>query len=156
MHVSKWVSSNLWLLSQIKNDLSLEHKLLFYNANKKTHFDYCSIIWGNSSNYNIDKINKLQRRVYMIILCKDYTHLVEARNHLKMLSYDETVFLQKATVMYKIINNIASEYLTDLFQMRNGNDTDLNLRSVSNKNFVIPKPNNSLVKSSLFFSRAVI
>ena len=44
MHVSKKVSSNLWLLSQIKNYLSLEHRLLFYNAYIKTHFDYCSII----------------------------------------------------------------------------------------------------------------
>ena len=61
MHVSKKVSSNLWLLSRIKNYLSLEHRLLFCNAYIKTHFDYCSIIWGNSSNYNIDKINKLQR-----------------------------------------------------------------------------------------------
>ena len=77
----------------------------------KAHFDYCSITWGHSSNYNIDKINKLQRKACKIILGKDYTHLVEARNHLKMLSFDENVFLQKAQVMYKIINNIAPEYL---------------------------------------------
>ena len=100
----------------------------------KTHFDYCSFIWGNSSNYNIDKINKLQSRACKIILGKDYTHLAEARNHLKMLSSDENVFLQKAKVMYKIVNNIAPEYLTDFFQMRNANDTGSNLRSVSNKN----------------------
>ena len=31
MHVSRKVSSNLWLLSQIKNYLSLEHRLLFYD-----------------------------------------------------------------------------------------------------------------------------
>ena len=58
-YVSKKVSPNLWLLSQIKNDLSLEHRLLFYNAYTKTHFAYRSIVWGNSSNNNINNINKL-------------------------------------------------------------------------------------------------
>ena len=75
--------------------------------------------------------------------------LADARNHLQLLSFDETVFLQKAKIMYKIVNNIAPEYLSDLFQMRNANDTGSNLRSVSNKNFVIPKPNNNLFKSSI-------
>ena len=73
-----------------------------------------------------------------------------------MLSFDENVFLQKAKVMYKIVNNTAPEYLTDFFQMRNANDTGSNLRSVSNKNFVIPKPNNNLCKSSLSYSGGVI
>ena len=58
--------------------------------------------------------------------------------------------------MYKIVNNIAPEYLTDFFQMRNSNDTGSNLRSVSNKNFVIPEPNNNLFESSSSYSGAVI
>ena len=73
-----------------------------------------------------------------------------------MLSFDENVFLQKAKVIYKIVNNIAPEYLTDFFQMRNADHTGLNLRSVSNKNFVIPKPNNNLFKSSLSYSGTFI
>ena len=58
--------------------------------------------------------------------------------------------------MYKIVNDITPEYLNDFFQMRNANDTGANLRSVSNKNFVIPKPNSNLFKSSLSYSGAVI
>ena len=73
-----------------------------------------------------------------------------------MLSFDENVFLQKAKVMYKIVNNISPEYLTDFFQMRNANDTGSDLRSVSNKNFVIPKPNNNWFKCSFSYSGAVI
>ena len=112
-YVSKKVSSNLWLLSQIKNYLSLEHRLLFYNAYIKTHFDYCSIVWGNSSNNNINKINKLQRRACKLILDKEYTSLEEARNRLKILSFDESVFLQKAKTMYKIANKIAPKNLIE-------------------------------------------
>ena len=69
-YVSKKISSNLWLLSQIKHYLSSEHRLLFYNAYIKVHFDYCSIVWENSSNNNIYKINKLQRGACKLILGK--------------------------------------------------------------------------------------
>ena len=73
-----------------------------------------------------------------------------------MLCFDENVYLQKAKVMYKIVNDIAPEYLTDFCQMRNANDKGSNLRSVSNKIFVIPKPNNNLFKNSLPYSEVVI
>ena len=49
-----------------------------------------------------------------------------------MMSFSESVFLQKAKVMYKISNDIAREYLTDLFKMRESNsNSTLNLRPVS-------------------------
>ena len=157
-YVSKKVSSNLWLLSQIKNYLSLEHRLIFYNAYIKTHFDYCSIVWGNSTKNNINKINKLQRRACKLILDKEYTCLEEARNRLKILSFDESVFLQKAKTMYKIANKIALKYLIDLFQIRNtyANSTTSNLQSVSNRNFIIPKPNINLFKNSISYSGTII
>ena len=157
-YVTKKVSSNLWLLSQIKNYLSLEHRLLIYNAYIKTHFDYCSIVWGNSANNNINKINKLQRRACKLILGKEYTSLEEARNRLKILSFDESVFLQKAKTMYKIANTIAPKYLIDLFQIRNtyANSTTSNLRSVSIRNFIIPRPNINLFKNSISYSGTII
>ena len=60
--------------------------------------------------------------------------------------------------MYKIANNIAPVYLTDLFQMRNIISDSLvsNLRSVTNSNFVIPRPQVHLFKSSLSYSGPVI
>ena len=74
-----------------------------------------------------------------------------------MLSFSESVFLQKAKVMYKVSNNIAPEYLTDLFKMRESNsNTTLNLRSVSNKHFLIPKPKINLFKNSLSYSGALV
>ena len=62
--------------------------------------------------------------------------------------------------MYKIANNTAPKYLTDLFQMR-GNDSYLNnsllnLRSTSNQDFLIPKPKISLFKNSLSYSGALV
>ena len=157
-YISKKLSSNLWLLSQIRSFLSINDPFLFYNAYIRPHLDYCCVVWGNSTNYNtcIQKVTKLQRRTCKIIIGREYTHLEEAFDRLKILSFD--VFLHKAKVMYKIANNVAPIYLTDLFHMRNINADNMisNLRSVSNRHFVIPKPNINLFKNSLAYSGAVI
>ena len=40
----KKISSYLWLLFQIKSYLYLQHRVLFYNAYIKPHFEYCCVI----------------------------------------------------------------------------------------------------------------
>ena len=117
-HVSKKVSSYLWLLSKIKTYLPQEHRLLYYNSYIKPQFDYFSIIWSNSSNFNVNKINKLQRRACKLILLNDYNSLSESLDQLDILSFDQGVFLNKAKIMYKIHNNLAPSYLHEMFQMR--------------------------------------
>ena len=102
-------------------------------------------------------MTKLQRRACKLILGSEYTHLDEACNPLKILSFNESVFLNKAKLMYKIANNIAPSYLIDLFQMRNSSDDTIpSLRSVANKNFLIPRPKLNLFKNSLSYSGAII
>ena len=87
----------------------------------------------------------------------EYTHLEESCDRLKILSFDVIVFLNKAKIMYKISNNIAPMYLINLFQRRNASDDTIsNLRSVANRNFLIPKPKLNLFKNSLSYSGAII
>ena len=116
--LSKMISSYLLLLSKIRTYVSIDHRLLFYNAYIKPHFDYCSMIWSNSFNENINKVTKLQRRACKIILGHEYSDLNGALEKLKMLSFDQSVFLSKAKMMYKIHNNLVPSYLHELFLMR--------------------------------------
>ena len=102
-------------------------------------------------------MTKLQRRACKLILGNEYTQLEEACDNLKILSFDEIVFLNKAKMMYKIAYNIAPSYLINLLQMRNvSDDTISSLRSVANKNFLVPKPKLNLFKNSLTYSGAII
>ena len=66
------------------------------------------------------KLKKMQRRACKLILGKDYTTLVDARNQLDILSFEESIFFNNAkiTCMFKIATNAAPINLTDLFQMR--------------------------------------
>ena len=66
--VCKKVSSYIWLLSRISHFLSTEHKLLYYKPYIQPHSNYCNVIWGNASNFNVARITRLQRRACKIIL----------------------------------------------------------------------------------------
>ena len=116
--VSKKISSYLWLLFQIKSYLSLQHRVLFYNAYIKPHFEYCCVIWGNSFNSNLHKIEKLQRRACKLILGTDYISLEDERRQLNMLSFEELVFVNKAKVMFKVTQGISPIYITEKFQIK--------------------------------------
>ena len=61
--------------------------------------------------YCMNKINKLQGRASKIIFGREYINLEESRKRLKLLSFEESVFLQKAKMMYKIAKRIAPKYL---------------------------------------------
>lgn len=156
-HLSKKISSYLWLLSQIKAYLPLQHRMLFYNAYIKSHFEYCCVIWGNSSKSNMYKIEKLQRRACKMILGKDYTSLEDARKQLNMLSFEELIFLNKAKVMFKATHGISPIYITEMFQIKSsGCDDTMTLRSDSNKNLKVPRPKVNMFKNSLSYSGALI
>lgn len=156
--ISKKVSSYLWLLSKIRSYLSIEHRLLFYKAYIKPHLEYCSVVWSNTSNCNINTITKLQRRACKIILSNEYSGLQEAYERLGILSFDQSVFLNKAKIMYKVHYNLAPSYLQELFQMRDVNldNTTCNLRSVTQKNYLLPQAKCNLFKGSFSFSGAVV
>ena len=42
-HVLKQIASNVWLLSKIRSYLSVEHRLMFYNAHIKPYIEYCMV-----------------------------------------------------------------------------------------------------------------
>ena len=105
----------------------------------------------------MNKINKLQMAC-KLILSNDYTCLNESLEILNIMLFDQSVFLNKAKIMYKIYNNLAPSYLHEMFQMREVNlDSTLsNLRSVANKHYVLPQARCNLFKGSLSFSGVLI
>ena len=145
-YVCKKISSYIWLLSKINSYLTLEQRPLFYKAYIQPHINYCNIVWGNSSNYNVPQITKLQRRVCNIILGTEYSDHDSARRRLDILSFDQNVLVNKAKIMG---HDMVPQYIKDLFQLRADTVPDTSLRSVSN-------PNISLFNNSLSYSGPVI
>ena len=94
---------------RIKSYLSLELRSVFYSACIQPQFNYCNIVWGNSSNYNVSKITKLQRRACKVILENQYENLESALRTLNILSFNQNVFLNKAKTMYKVANGLVPQ-----------------------------------------------
>ena len=72
-----------------------------YKAYIVPHLNYCNIIWGNSSNFNVSKMTMLQKRACKIIIGTEYTNFESAKATLNIQSSEESVFLNKAKIMYK-------------------------------------------------------
>ena len=136
-------------MSKIYSYLSYDHKVMFFNAYIQSHFNYCNIIWGNSSNYNLSRVIKIQKRAFKINLGNAYLDFENAKMRLNILSFKQSVFVNKERIMFKVANSLIPQYVCDLFQRRLDNSHHASLRSVSNQNFRIPKPNISIFKDSI-------
>lgn len=90
-----------------------------------------------------------------MILDKSYDHPSEPIfKELKWLSIDKRIEYQKSLLMYKCQNEIAPQYLQDLFKF---NSSDVyKLRSVTNSNLAIPKPKTEIFKKSFQYSGTLI
>ena len=56
--LTKKMVSNLWLLSRMKEYLSTDQRVQFYKSYVQPHINYCSAIWGGTSQRNLDRIYK--------------------------------------------------------------------------------------------------
>ena len=72
-HAHNKLSSNLYLLKQIKAYLPLDARKLFFNSYVLLHFDYCSVMSGNCSKSALNKLVNLQKRAAWIFLTRTIT-----------------------------------------------------------------------------------
>ena len=92
------------------------------------------------------------------VLGIEYNGLIKVFQRLNILSFDQSIFLSKAKMMNKILNNKAPSYLNEMFLMRDTtlNNTVSNLRSVTSKNVLVPQAKCNLFKGSLSYSGVMV
>ena len=131
---------------------------MYYKAYIQPHLNYCNIIWGNSSDNYVSRITMLQKLACRLILQDEYIDINNAKSTLKMLAFEESVFLNKAKMMFKVVNRLIPEYACRLFERRPVDSLNMTLRSISNCNqmFNIPKPHLSKLNESMSYSGPII
>ena len=95
--IAKKISSNLWLLSKLKEFFSLQ----FYKTYIQPHIDNCSTVLGGTSHSNLYRIDILQKRTIKIILDYEYMDIASRMNERNILNIFETVFLRKACIKFQ-------------------------------------------------------
>lgn len=155
-HLTKKMASNLWLLSKIKGFLSIQHRIQFYKSYVQPHIDYCNIVWGNTSLTNKCKIFRLQKRACRIILDYNVEDVQRSMTELKIMTIYDRVFFRKAKFMFKVKNGLTPSYISEMFEVRNADDTMPALRSLSSSSYVVPRPSKELFKNSMMYSGSLI
>ena len=80
---------------------------------------YCSTVWSNTSNSNIDKLQNVQNFAGRIILeLRKYDHISDGLRSLKLLPIREKLILSDATIMHKMYYKLGPDYLADMFKLR--------------------------------------
>ena len=154
--ICKKITSNLWLLSRIKDYLSRDHRVQFYKTYIQPHIDYCNVIWGGTSQINLNRIFRLQKRACKIILDYNVNDIMESMQDLKILNVFDRLYLRKAKFMYRVSRGETPQYVNELFQQRPQNENEPQLRSTSGLTFVPPRPNKEIFKQSITYSGPII
>ena len=155
-HITKKISSNIWLLSKIKHFLSQAHRIQFYKSYVQPHIDFCNMVWGSTFESNKLKIFRLQKLACRVILDYNVEDSHEALNSLKILSLYDRLLLRKAKFMFKVYNDLTPQYISENFTLRNEVNTSVMLRSSASGCFVPPQPKKECFKHSMRYSGCLI
>ena len=115
--------------------------------------DYGCLIWGRRKKTNTLRILKLQKRAARMILSADITTPSQnVFSELNWLTFLKRVQYHSWTMVYKAINDLASEYISDI--VTKVSDSHIrNLRSVNNN--LLPSSKTSFYENSFTISAAI-
>lgn len=109
------IRRSLGVLKRTCQYIPLQSRITMYNTIVLPHFDYCSTVWDTCSDSHISKLQVLQNRGMRLILgCDRHTHISDMLSRLKWLNVRQRLFLTKGVFMYKIINKITPDYMSNV------------------------------------------
>ena len=139
------ISTKILLLRQLAEYVPTDVQKRFNEGYILPLIDYGSITWGTTSNANIERLSKLQKRAARIILRADFdTPSSLMVRELNLLSIESRLKHNKAVLTYRALNNFTPDYisklLTPLSEIRS-----LKLRSSENGILHIPVARTALL-----------
>ena len=117
--LSKKIASGIGAIKQIRPFILPEILHNIYNALVQTHFDYCSIAWGNCSKTLSEKLQKLQNRAARILTSSSFD--ADTCYLLQQLGWKDLITqrqIQVALMVFKALNDLAPDYLSSTFTER--------------------------------------
>lgn len=114
--VSKTLSKNLHLLSQLTQFTNKEARILFCNAHILPQINYCSTVWDGCSDASLEQLNSQYRRAARLVLDGDTTFINtdDKMYSLGMLPLREHFLYNKLNLMRKVTLGKAPSYILNL------------------------------------------
>ena len=114
----KQIASKLWLLSRVKEYLDTAQRAQFYKTYIQPHIDYCNLVCSGTSQNNLERIFRLQKRAVKVILDYNVDNIFQSMENLKILTVFERLFLQKSKFMFKVDRLETPQYKNEMFNER--------------------------------------
>ena len=113
---------------------------------------YCSTIWNDGSNSNLNKLSKLQRRAARVITGQSYevrsTQILESLNWIPI---EDMLKNRETTMTFKVLTNRLPDYVQNFF--KKSENCNYSLRS-NNIKLSLPKPKTNFLKRRFSYRAA--
>ena len=145
-------SKGIGMIRRIKKFVPQSTLLKVYNAIVLSHFDYCSLVWDNCSDYLLNKLQKLQNRAARVITGRTYeTRSKDVLKELNWQPLSERLNRNKCIFMHKIKNNVMPQSVIEMFKIKENQVYQL---CSNNINFSLGEPITNFMKKSISYSAA--
>jgi len=116
----KKVSQRLGILKRVRPYINLETSKKLYNALILPLLEFNCVVWSNTTETNLNRVQKLQNRAARIILrCPFRTHVDDMLKVLKWQRCNKRYDYHKSVLMYKCVNRLVPNYLNNIFISNN-------------------------------------
>ena len=139
-HLSKKLSRANGILSKLRHNAPRKVCLDVYYALFYSHLTYGCNLWGTSTEENLDKIIKLQKKCVRIMTFSDFdSHANPLFIDLKILKVQDVIKLQQLKLAYEYCNNLIPHDLRNLLNCSSEiHTTNRTSRSVQKNCLIIP------------------
>ncbi len=123
VHVSelnKKVMGILMFINRISEDFDKTTRKIVVQSLVLSVMNYCINIWGSCNKTNLLSVQKLQNFAAKIVIggARKYDHVTPLRKELKWLTITDKYFLEKCTMVYKVINEFYPDWFLKFPKVR--------------------------------------
>ena len=146
-HVCRKVTKHIALLQRIKQYLNADLRRTFFMAYIQSATDYCLTVWGQSS--ELHRVRKLQNLALRVIADEPRrASSLPLFKRYRVMPIDHRVDYKMTSLVYKSVNGLAPEYLTDMFATVNETH-QRQTRASTNGDLTVPRYKLKIRQNSL-------
>ena len=139
------LAKSIYCINKVKHFLPLPALNTLYHSLIHSHLNYCTSIYSCTSQTNIEKIFKMQKKAIRIITHSTYTANTEPLfTSLNILPLHKQITLSNLTLMHSTHNDYAPNSLLKLWPRNTNRNLTMNLRN--SLDYSLPKVNYSFFK----------
>lgn len=116
------LSKTTAILHKLKHFLNCDQLKHIYNSLFLPYLNYCSVVWGNTSFENLNRLILLQKKAVRILSNSCFlAHTAPLFQNLKILTVESLFKHRIAIFMFKHLKNVHPPYIKDMFSLVSSN-----------------------------------